>query len=105
MIDSKRVIELIKLKKKKIIVFDLDKNQFVEPKPGDSGNFKFLQPGELDDIIIKEVFGEKYGQNELLTLNLLEEILSKNLQPGQVQNVRKKIEQGGFIKRKKRKST
>ena len=106
MIDSKKVLDLVKKKKEGMLVRDKDTGEFVEPKPGMAGNYEFVDPSTIDDEIVKEVFGDKVGQNELLVVNILSEILQKRLAPNQVKRVQEKYEEDFALatSTKKRKS-
>jgi hypothetical protein len=93
MIEAKKVLELVKMKKEGMLIRDKDTGEFVEPKPGMTGNYEFVDPSTIDELILDEVFGDKIGQNELLVTNILSEILQKRLAPNQVKRVQEKYEE------------
>lgn len=93
MIESKKVLELVKMKSEGMLVRDKDSGEFVEPRPGMTGNYEFVDPSTIDELILNEVFGEKVGQNELLVTNILREILQKRLAPNQVKRVEEKYQE------------
>lgn len=93
MIEAKKVLELVKMKSEGMLVRDKDTGEFVEPRPGMTGNYEFVDPTTIDELILNEVFGEKVGQNELLVVNILREILQKRLAPNQVKRVEEKYQE------------
>jgi len=105
MIEAKKVLELVKMKKEGMLVRDKDTGEFVEPKAGMTGNYEFVDPSTIDELILNEVFGDKVGQNELLVTNILSEILQKRLAPNQVKRVQEKYEEdfvsASFAKKRK----
>lgn len=97
MIDAKKVMDMIKMKKEEFVVRDKTTGKFVEPKPGMSGNYEFLNPSMIDDMILQEVFGEKVGQNELMVVNVLQDLLQKKLAPSQLKRVAEKLEDENLL--------
>jgi len=104
MIDTNKIIELIKLKQQGVLIRNVDTGKFVDPQPGESGNFEFVDSSKIDELILQEAVGDKVGQNDLLVLQVLKTILEKKLSPVQVNNVKKKMAEGKIGTRRRRRT-
>jgi hypothetical protein len=104
MIDTNKIIELIKLKQQGVLIRNVETGEFIEPQPGESGNFEFVDASTIDELILQEAIGEKVGQNDLLVMYVLKNLLEKKLSPVQVSNVKKKMAEGKVGTRRRRRT-